>query len=128
MLYRPHLALPTIWATLEAIYHREIEYSQMRPGNNIANADKHAIWNALIAYHTQPLFATPDAAVNWAKKITDLHEDCFVNHPAERQMDLENNRIGRNYYLELFQQKKKRPSKSNLLEHIKSSEKLIFID
>ena len=42
------------------------------------------------------------AAKNWAKKVTDLHEDIAVNKPLERAMDLHNNKIGLLYFDAIF--------------------------
>ena len=39
-----------------------------------------------------------DKAVVWAKKITDWHEEAFVNAPLARAMDLHNNSVGRHLF------------------------------
>lgn len=37
---------------------------------------------------------SPEKAMNFSKKVTDLHEELFPNRPIERAMDLHNNQIG----------------------------------
>lgn len=39
-----------------------------------------------------------DAAINWAKKFTDWHEDFSPNEGLARAMDLHNNKMGRDFF------------------------------
>ncbi|MBP2834160.1 hypothetical protein J8281_18325 [Aquimarina sp. U1-2] len=39
-------------------------------------------------------------AVDWAKQVTDLHEDLSPNSELERAMDLHNNKIGRDLFVQ----------------------------
>jgi hypothetical protein len=43
-----------------------------------------------------------EKAVNWSKKITDLHERLSPNEGLAKAMDLHNNRIGRELFLNSF--------------------------
>ena len=45
---------------------------------------------------------SPEKALAWCKKITDLHEELFPNEPLQRHMDLHNNKIGINYFQSLL--------------------------
>ena len=126
LLSRPHLIPGTVLATLESIWEAETEFGNSHGANNLANAYKHAAWNALIAYHTQLFFRKPTGALSWAKKITDLHEECFINHPAAKAMDIKNNEIGREIYLEMVSEKK--INKKALLRQIRLDQRLIFLD
>ncbi len=37
-----------------------------------------------------------------AEKITQMHEDLFPNEPLQRKMDLHNNKVGRDYFMQLL--------------------------
>ncbi|MFV0305842.1 MAG: DUF6973 domain-containing protein [Moheibacter sp.] len=100
LLSRPLLIIPTLWATVESILFAEINFKGNSSGRDIPNAFRHAVWNLLIAKNSS-YFTSETKAVAWAKFITDLHEDCFPNEPFDREMDLHNNQVGRNLYVEL---------------------------
>ncbi|MEM9362734.1 MAG: hypothetical protein AAGA43_08870 [Bacteroidota bacterium] len=63
--------------------------------NGPANAFRHALWNVLIASFCLRWSSNKDKLSNWAKKVTDWHEEAFVNQPLARAMDLHNNAVGR---------------------------------
>lgn len=127
LLSRPHYIFGTIYATIEATLEAEKRFESSHFSNNRANAFKHAAWNALIAYHVQFFNKRATPALAWAKKITDMHELCFPNHPADKAMDLKNNEIGRHIYLTLFEQNQRKPKKDTLLKMIYKMEDLVFI-
>ena len=126
LISRLHLLPFTVYATLDATWQAEIEFGNSHGKNNLANAYKHAAWNALIAYHVQKFYHNAIPALAWAKKVTDMHEECFVNHPAAKAMDLKNNEIGREIYQDLFE--KGKIEKSSLLKAIRKEEKLVFLE
>ncbi|MGZ5263634.1 MAG: DUF6973 domain-containing protein, partial [Kaistella sp.] len=39
---------------------------------------------------------------NFCKRMTDLHEDLFPNEPLEKKMDLHNNKVGMDLFMELL--------------------------
>ena len=126
---RPHLIAPTVYATLEATYLADKNYGNSHTGNDLANAYKHALWNVLIAYYCQAFYKNCTGSLAWAKRITDLHEDCFINHPAARNMDLVNNQTGRDIYAGLYAVGKRRPTRKALLDALKEAEvSLVFIE
>lgn len=100
LLSQPLLLLPTIWATVQSILYSENYFYEAHGGRGIANAFRHSAWNLLIAKNAS-FFTTEDKAIEWAKFITDMHEECFPNEAFDNQMDLHNNRIGRDFYAEL---------------------------
>lgn len=75
----------------------EVNFHESHGGNGVANAFRHAAWNLLIAKNGS-VFTSKEKAVEWAKFITDLHEECFPNEPFDHEMDLHNNRIGREVF------------------------------
>ena len=129
LLRRPHLIVPTVYATLEATYISDKEFGNSHAHNDIANAYKHALWNILIAYYAQRFFKNCTGSLAWAKRITDLHEECFVNHPAAKNMDLANNKTGREIYAKEYAKMNKRPHKKILLQALRAEQDLlVFIE
>lgn len=57
--------------------------------NTNADAFRHAVWNYFICEKED---------CNWAKQWTDAHEEWPGNPPLEKQMDLHNNKLGRDIF------------------------------
>ena len=104
LISRPILFIPTLWATVESILFSELNFQEPHGGRGISNAFRHAAWNLLIARNCA-YFTSAENALQWAKLVTDLHEECFPNEDFDREMDLHNNRIGREIYWEFRQAK-----------------------
>lgn len=100
LLSKPQLILPTAWATIQSIVYSENYFYEAHGGRGIANAFRHAAWNLLIAKNAS-FYTNEQSAVEWAKFITDMHEECFPNEAFDKQMDLHNNRVGREVFREL---------------------------
>lgn len=115
LLSKPLLLLPTVWATIESILFSEWNFQEGHGGRGAANAFRHAAWNLLIAKNCA-VFTSKRKAVVWAKYVTDLHEEVFPNEPFDNQMDLHNNKIGRDVFLELMNQNIK--SKKKMIEFL----------
>lgn len=103
LISRPLLLIPTVWATVESVLFSEINFQESHSGRGAANAFRHAAWNLLIAKNSS-VFTSKEKAVQWAKFITDLHEECFPNEAFDHEMDLHNNRIGREVFEKLSTQ------------------------
>ncbi len=101
---RPILLIPTIWGTIESFLFSEINFDESSSGRGVSNAFRHAAWNLLIAKNCS-FFTSETKAVAWAKYITNLHEEVFPNEPFDHQMDLHNNRIGREIFVKLIRNK-----------------------
>lgn len=59
----------------------------------------------MICKHCLPVAGTPEKAADWSKRITDLHERLSPNNELAKIMDLHNNRIGRELFLNSFGKK-----------------------
>ncbi|WP_375326015.1 hypothetical protein [Flagellimonas sp. GZD32] len=94
-LRRPHFILPTIKATKDCISISTKYYGKLHHKNGPANAFRHAFWNYLIAKRCFQWQKNEEAVLNWAKKVTDWHEDSFPNKELPKAMDLHNNEVGR---------------------------------
>ncbi len=104
LISNPLLLIPTVWATIESILFSELHFHEAHGGRGVANAFRHAAWNLLIAKNCS-VFTSKEKAFEWAKFITDLHEECFPNEPFDHEMDLHNNRIGREVFEKLSKNK-----------------------
>ena len=104
LISKPLLLLPTIWATIESVLFSELNFEESHSGRGIPNAFRHAAWNLLIAKNCS-IFTSNRKAIVWAKYITDLHEECFPNEDFDREMDLHNNEVGREFYKEMMNRK-----------------------
>lgn len=98
----PTYFFPTQRATIKTITICDKLFGKAHHQNNQTNAFRHALWNILIAQHCYSKNNSVEKSVNWAKKITDLHEKIAPNDPLEMAMDLHNNAVGR----QLFQEKR----------------------
>lgn len=115
LLSKPLLLLPTVWGTIESILFSEWNFKEAHGGRGVANGFRHAAWNLLIAKNCMT-FTSKRKAITWAKYITDLHEEVFPNEAFDNQMDLHNNRIGREVFQELVNQNIK--SKKKMIHHL----------
>lgn len=122
LMSKPLLLIPTVWATTESVMFSELHFHEPHGGRGVANAFRHAAWNLLIAKNCS-VFTTTEKAVDWAKFITDLHEECFPNELFDHEMDLHNNRIGREVFEE--SSKNKLSKKEMIAELINKSESAV---
>ncbi|WP_029034365.1 DUF6973 domain-containing protein [Salinimicrobium terrae] len=91
---------PTYKATKITVAISNRLYGKLHHKNNRTNAFRHALWNYLICKYCLQVARTPENAMNWSKKITDLHERLSPNDGLEKMMDLHNNKIGRELFLD----------------------------
>ncbi|MGY5845891.1 DUF6973 domain-containing protein [Salegentibacter sp. HM20] len=96
---QPKFIYPTFQATRESLKLCDNAFGKAHHGNNPTNAFRHAYWNYLIAKKCFAICNSEETAISWAKRITDLHEELAPNAPLERAVDLHNNEIGRQVFL-----------------------------
>lgn len=90
----------TIIATYETFRISQHHFPNIHGKHNKANAFRHALWNILIAKKAS-FFSADERVLKWTKEITDWHEEFSPNSDMAKLMDLHNNAIGRNFYLEI---------------------------
>lgn len=100
-LRHPLFFLLSSVATVRAFRIARRLFPESSSGNGIGNAFRHALWTCLIMMYCCKV-SSPEKARQWTQKITGLHEDLFPNPPAERAMDLHNNRVGIALFMELL--------------------------
>lgn len=90
-----------VCATYDAKHlERSYYHCAQNGGDDQRDAMRHSLWNALIAQ--QCIFMSRNARINFAERITNAHEAGTKNGDSDRissAMDLHNNRIGRDLYM-----------------------------
>ncbi|CAN5304563.1 hypothetical protein BH23BAC2_BH23BAC2_18840 [soil metagenome] len=104
-IFSPMYFLPTLRATKKTLKKCNLRYGSLHHSNDITNAYRHVLWNLLICEECYKVTGNVERAINWAGKITDLHEELSPNPALEKEMDLHNNRIGREIFIESIAEK-----------------------
>ena len=97
----PLLAILGIYATVKSFTLAEKFFPKTSATNGIGNAFRHALWSALIMMYCCKI-SSPQKALKFCKEMTDLHEELFPNEPLEKKMDLHNNQVGINLFMEML--------------------------
>lgn len=95
LLSKPRYIIPTFKATKKTLRVSNTNFGKEHHSNNRTNAFRHALWNYLIAENCLRAYNSKEKAINWSRRITDLHEHLSPNSELEKIMDLHNNLIGR---------------------------------
>lgn len=101
VLPHPLFSILAFYATLQAFRIAQKEYPKTASNNGRGNAFRHALWCCFIMSYCCKI-SSPKKALDFCKSITDLHEELFPNKPLETKMDLHNNKIGMDYFMELL--------------------------
>ncbi|ALR32066.1 hypothetical protein ATE47_16750 [Chryseobacterium sp. IHB B 17019] len=101
VLPHPIFSLLSFYATAQAFTIAQKKFPKTASNNGIGNAFRHALWTCFIMMYCCKV-SSPRKALNFCKRITDMHEDLFPNKPLETKMDLHNNKIGMDYFMELL--------------------------
>ena len=97
----PLLAILGIYATVKSFTRAEKFFPKTSATNGIGNAFRHALWSALIMMYCCKI-SSPQKALKFCKEMTDLHEELFPNESLEKKMDLHNNQVGINLFMEML--------------------------
>ncbi|MDQ1160133.1 hypothetical protein QE422_000501 [Chryseobacterium sp. SORGH_AS 447] len=101
VLPHPVFSLLSFYATLKAYTIAQKKFPETASTNGIGNAFRHALWCCFIMMYCCKV-SSPKKALEFCKRITDLHEELFPNKPLETKMDLHNNKIGMDYFMEML--------------------------
>ena len=139
-LKHPFYLCPSYRATNRTVAQCDKLYGNLHHEDNRTNAFRHALWNYLICKYCLNVSGSPEKAMSWSKKLTDLHERLSPNEELAKFMDLHNNKIGRELFFDtlekaeeevivVLQQKMKEAIKISQVSEIKAEkEKLVFIE
>ncbi|MDC8106061.1 hypothetical protein MTQ00_16180 [Chryseobacterium sp. B21-037] len=101
VLPHPLFSLLSFYATVKAFTIAQARFPETASNNGIGNAFRHALWCCFILMYCSKI-SSPQKALDFCKKVTDLHEELFPNKPLETKMDLHNNKIGMDYFMEIL--------------------------
>ncbi|WP_047484459.1 DUF6973 domain-containing protein [Chryseobacterium rhizosphaerae] len=101
VLPHPLFAILSFHATVQAFTIAQKKFPATASNNGIGNAFRHALWCCFITSYCCKV-SSPKKALDFCKRITDMHEELFPNKPLETKMDLHNNKIGMDYFMELL--------------------------
>ncbi len=118
-LKNPILFYPTLRATKYTYLISNREFGRAHHKNGPANAFRHALWNFLIAQESLKRNKNLGKSIEWAKTITDWHEEFSPNNPLAKAMDLHNNKIGRNLFINANKGTERLPMESAVKQLIK---------
>lgn len=96
----PLFTIISFYATMKAYVLAKHYFPETNSSDGIGNAFRHALWTSLILMYCCKI-SSPEKSLKWCKKITDLHEELFPNEPLQKQMDLHNNLVGMNLFMEM---------------------------
>ena len=99
--FHPIFSILSFYATFQSFLIAQQRYPESSSGNGIGNAFRHALWSSLIMMYCCKI-SSPEKALIWCKKMTDLHEELFPNEPLETKMDLHNNQIGMDLFMKML--------------------------
>lgn len=101
VLPHPLFSLLSFYATVKAFTIAQKKFPKTASTNGIGNAFRHALWCSFIMMYCCKI-SSPKKALDFCKRITDMHEELFPNEPLETKMDLHNNKIGMDYFMEIL--------------------------
>ncbi|MDO5615368.1 MAG: hypothetical protein Q4G16_04200 [Cruoricaptor ignavus] len=101
-LPHPLFSVLAFYATVKTFRISERYFPKKHSSNSVENAFRHALWSCLVMMYCCKI-SSPKKALIFCKNITDLHEELFPNHPLETKMDLHNNKVGMDLFMEMLQ-------------------------
>lgn len=97
----PLFSILAFHATMKSFMIAQKKYPKTSSSNGIGNAYRHALWTCLILMYCSKV-SSPEKALEFCRKMTNLHEELFPNEPLEKKMDLHNNKVGMKLFMDLL--------------------------
>ena len=101
-LPHPLFSVLSFYATVRSFVIARKYFPETNSANGIGNAFRHALWTCLIMMFCCKI-SSARKSLDFCKKITDLHEELFPNEPLEKKMDLHNNKVGMDLFMEMLE-------------------------
>lgn len=98
----PILLFQFIRATKKTLTVSQSIFGYAHQGTGKANAFRHAYWNLQICFKNQKILKNKQKSVFWCEKVTFFYEKVSKNKELDRAMDVHNNRIGQQLFMEFF--------------------------
>lgn len=100
-LPNPLFSILSFYATVRSFVIARKYFPETNSANGIGNAFRHGLWTCLIMMYCCKI-SSPRKSLDFCKKITDMHEELFPNEPLEQKMDLHNNQVGMDLFMEML--------------------------
>ena len=97
----PLFSLLGFYANVNSFAIAQKYFPETTYNNGIGNAFRHALWTCLIRMYCCKI-SSPKKSLEFCKRMTDLHEELFPNEPLEKKMDLHNNKVGMDLFMEML--------------------------
>jgi len=97
----PLFSILGFYATVKSFAIAQKYFPETNSNNGIGNAFRHALWSCLIMMYCCKI-SSPKKSLDFCKRMTDLHEELFPNEPLETKMDLHNNKVGMDLFMEML--------------------------
>lgn len=101
VLRHPFFTLLTFHATQKAFLYSKKHFPNSHSTDGKGNAFRHAYWCCLIMMYCCKI-SSPKKSLEWCKKFTDMHEELFPNEPLQKKMDLHNNQVGMDLFMQML--------------------------
>ena len=101
-LRNPLFSILAFYATLKTFSLAKKYFPITNSAHGVGNAFRHALWTSLTMMYCCKI-SSPYKSYVFTKKFTDMHEELFPNEPIETKMDLHNNQVGLNIFMEMLQ-------------------------
>lgn len=98
----PLFTILSFFATVKSFAIAKQYFPKTNSSNGVGNAFRHSLWTCLIMMYCCKI-SSPKKSLDFCKKMTDLHEELFPNKPLETKMDLHNNQVGINLFMNLLE-------------------------
>lgn len=98
----PLFTILSFYATIKSFAIAKQHFPKTNSSNGVGNAFRHSLWTCLIMMYCCKI-SSPKKSLDFCKRMTDLHEELFPNKPLETKMDLHNNQIGMNLFMNLLE-------------------------
>ena len=100
-LPHPLFSLISFYATVQSFILAKKYFPETNATNGVGNAFRHGLWSCFIMMYCCKI-SSPQKALDWCKRMTDMHEELFPNEPLETKMDLHNNKVGMDLFMEML--------------------------
>ena len=97
----PLFSILGFYATVKSFTLAQKFFPNSSSTNGVGNSFRHGLWSALIMMYCCKI-SSPQKALKFCKEMTDLHEELFPNEPLEKKMDLHNNKVGMDLFMEML--------------------------
>jgi hypothetical protein len=97
----PLFSILAFYATTKSFLLARKQFPKTSSTNGMGNAYGHSLWTYLILMYCSKI-SSPEKALIFCTKLTNMYEELFPNEALENKMDLHNNQVGMELFMELL--------------------------